>query len=156
MAETLEKASTEELLVTLAKRCAPLVDRFHSVIQRFEKTQKPHSVTVDTTLNRHSAQTSTGKTKVLLYGFLDGQKTDILEKASSFNLDIIFRTKDHGTSNPLPSCNYCLVLKMVSHADWNKLKGRFSYEGKHIYYVKGVSEALKKLADINSLVTTGI
>lgn len=158
LAETLEKASTEDLLVALAKRCAPLVDRFHSVIQRFDKPQRIHGGITDRDAihNGHSVQTSTSRARVLLYGFLEGQKNDILGKASGFNLDIIFRTKDHGTSDLLPSCNYCIVLKMVSHADWNKLKGKFSYEGKHIYYVKGVSEALKKLADINSLATMRI
>ncbi len=159
LAETLEKASTEELLVALARRCAPLVDRFNSVIQRFEKPQKPNRVITErnTVSDEHATQEKTKKTKVLLFGFLEGQKRDILEKASGFNLELIFRDKDHGTSDQLPLCRYCIVLKMVSHSDWNKLKAKFACKEKgHIKYVNGISEALKKLADINSLVATGI
>lgn len=155
LAETLERVTTEELLIVLSKRLAPVIDRFNTVIHKIEKPNEHHDNHAKKPVENNEQVTSltNSKTKVLLYGFLEGQKNDIISRSSNFNLDIIFRTKDQGISNPLPSCNYCIVLRMVSHADWNKLKGTFAQKGKgHICYVKGVNDTLKNLAKINSLV----
>lgn len=153
--DVLKETSTQELLIALAERMGPIIDSLPILIRKDRKNKiESVSAQTDTGQQIFSTVTPSHKTRVFMYGFLEGQKNDIIEKAKGFNLDLIFRNKDRKIFDPPTSCNYCLVIKKVSHPAWEAMKKKF--EKGHIHIVNGIDSALKELANINALAGMGV
>lgn len=88
------------------------------------------------------------KPRVLIVGFLPGQQKEIENKSSNFNLDLRFSGKMDKKIASQPSCDYCVMLRKISHAGSNKVK-KF-YGGDRVIVIDGITGAMSALADINS------
>lgn len=153
--ELLETITTEELLVMAAKRLTPIIGLASKLMQK--SLERPVAVATPPQGNGGQLRSpptapTVRKTRVLMYGFIASQERDIREKASGFNLDLIFKKKEGRTDDPPPSCEWCVVINKISHPAWDKMKRKFTSE--RIRLVEGTSEALKVLADINAVVNS--
>lgn len=152
--DVLASITTEELVMLVAKKLAPIIDFLPALIEKAgerlvvaSKAESSGGVpqVLETPTNRNP--------RVLLYGFLPQQEKDILDRTKEFNLELRFQKKEGRQPEPPPSCQWCVVINKVSHPAWNKLKGHF---GKRISLVEGLTQALQTLADINSLAGSGV
>ena len=93
-------------------------------------------------------------TRVLMHSFLPGQEHDIRQKAKDFKLELVFTKNDSSRVETPASCSWCVMMRKTSHADYHKLKGGVGSD--RLRVVDGITGAMKALADINSLVGTGV
>jgi len=157
--EILRSVTNEELTGLIAKRLlAPIFDSIPALLQKGREWPSTGEATFaggETRVVQPPRASAPRKPKVLLYGFLPGQETDIREKAKGFTLiDLIFAEKDSRMKGTLPSCQWCVMLMKSSHAASGKLKKSLGND--RIFPVEGISMAVKALADINSQVGTGV
>jgi hypothetical protein len=157
-AELINSLTTDELMGLLAKRAAPLIDLLLPLAKKY--LEKPVTVGVpppqlSSLRDSVKEQTRSRKTRVLISGFLPGQEQDIEAQANDLklNLELVFQRKD-STEEPPPSASWCVMFRKNSHAQYRKLKKGVGSDRLRI--VEGTTDALKELADINSLVGQGI
>ncbi len=155
--EVLHEVSTERLTGLLIGRLASLVDVLGKVVTE----SRDRMVAPPATPHGHLAESrpnavvqpapSSRKVRVLLYGFLPGQETELRERASAFSLDLVFQ-RGRQTTKP-PSVQWCIAINKLSHSASDKLGSKLE---NRIRLVEGTTGALKELAEINSLVGTGV
>lgn len=81
---------------------------------------------------------------------LPGQHSDIKEKLNGVNdrLDIRYLDAER-QSNSFTTVDYAVILSATSHANWNNAKN--SLPSSRVFFVEGISRAVQKVMDINSL-----
>ena len=151
-AELLDRITTEELIGIIAKRLATIIDLIPNLLQRGKDkgALSEQAAPISTRIVQPSNQVKRLQ-RVLLIGFLPDQEAHIRNKANSFNLELMFQRKDASKVDPPPSCKWCiLLLTKISHSTGNKVRDALGRE--RAFYVNGIDQAVKTLADINSRV----
>ncbi|GEM_PF-2905111 len=161
--EILASITTEELLIIVARRLAPVVGAIPKILEKLAVASsevlgavpKPLATEPTTNGSAEKIRESSGRTRhprVLLLEFLPKQEEAVRQKAGEFQLELVFGGKGNREKAP-PSCNWCIMNKKVSHSTLWRTKSEVGNQ--HVFVVNGVDGALKKLADINAKVIAG-
>jgi len=153
--QVLASITNEEFVCEVARRMAPVLSSLGEISKLVQvlNRERVASAAVQESVIRVRPDSFTSKprkVKVLLFGFLPQQEHDIKEKVSGFNLELVTCKKGEVP----PSAGYCVMMRKISHPAWQKIRDGIGND--RVYLVEGITEALKKLADINSLIGTGV
>ena len=156
--QVLESITNEEFIREAAKRLAPVLSSLGSISQLVQVISRDRTMAAaQEVVSRPRfdlGAPTVRKPRVLVFGFLHGQDQEIKTKAAGFNLDLIFYKKEGRQVEPPPSCQWCIMIKKVGHPAWNKIRDNMGTD--RVFLVEGVTDAMKKLADINALIGTGV
>jgi hypothetical protein len=152
--QMLESITNEEFIREAARRIAPVLSSLGSIsqlVQVMSRERVAQAAVQEVVLKtRFESAPTPRKVKVLLFGFLPQQEHDIREKAAGFNLELV--TCKRGEVQPLAS--WCVMMNKIGHQVYHKIKAAVGND--RLFMVDGTTEAMKKLAEINSLIGTGI